>query len=114
MRAASGPPSIVQGNRSRKPATSSRTATPRCSSRSASFSAPSLGVVIQITPLLRSVKPDSDVWRKLRAHGCFGDRVVGDASFLQRSCLLQPCGSERSEEHTSELQSRENLVCRLL
>src|SRR5207302_8849465 len=24
------------------------------------------------------------------------------------------CGSGRSEEHTSELQSRENLVCRLL
>src|SRR6266511_5330205 len=24
------------------------------------------------------------------------------------------CGSPRSEEHTSELQSRENLVCRLL
>src|SRR5690606_41488185 len=25
-----------------------------------------------------------------------------------------PCGLGRSEEHTSELQSRENLVCRLL
>src|SRR5690606_41315712 len=25
-----------------------------------------------------------------------------------------PAGPERSEEHTSELQSRENLVCRLL
>src|SRR5690606_41142539 len=25
-----------------------------------------------------------------------------------------PAGRERSEEHTSELQSRENLVCRLL
>src|SRR5690606_41732600 len=27
---------------------------------------------------------------------------------------LQPARSSRSEEHTSELQSRENLVCRLL
>src|SRR5690606_39817394 len=27
---------------------------------------------------------------------------------------LSPLSSERSEEHTSELQSRENLVCRLL
>src|SRR5690606_39826077 len=27
-------------------------------------------------------------------------------------CLM--CGAVRSEEHTSELQSRENLVCRLL
>src|SRR5690606_40664076 len=30
-----------------------------------------------------------------------------------RSCQSL-CGSTRSEEHTSELQSRENLVCRLL
>src|SRR5690606_41983830 len=29
-------------------------------------------------------------------------------------CMLQAAASERSEEHTSELQSRENLVCRLL
>src|SRR5436309_5947877 len=28
--------------------------------------------------------------------------------------LLAPSGAARSEEHTSELQSRENLVCRLL
>src|SRR5690606_41911984 len=27
---------------------------------------------------------------------------------------LAACGRKRSEEHTSELQSRENLVCRLL
>src|SRR5690606_41358528 len=27
---------------------------------------------------------------------------------------IHRCGSRRSEEHTSELQSRENLVCRLL
>src|SRR5690606_40732347 len=32
------------------------------------------------------------------------------------SAWISPCltGWERSEEHTSELQSRENLVCRLL
>src|SRR5215475_15833864 len=28
--------------------------------------------------------------------------------------FLRPCSAPRSEEHTSELQSRENLVCRLL
>src|SRR5436309_8589431 len=33
-------------------------------------------------------------------------RIVDDA--------LRPQGHRRSEEHTSELQSRENLVCRLL
>src|SRR5690606_42047436 len=38
--------------------------------------------------------------------------------FLCFNCLVQPIGItaafHRSEEHTSELQSRENLVCRLL
>src|SRR5690606_41187121 len=32
----------------------------------------------------------------------------------QRPDRHQPVGAVRSEEHTSELQSRENLVCRLL
>src|SRR6202044_864305 len=31
-----------------------------------------------------------------------------------RGCTLMPPRPPRSEEHTSELQSRENLVCRLL
>src|SRR5690606_38315568 len=31
-----------------------------------------------------------------------------------RTAWKQPANSARSEEHTSELQSRENLVCRLL
>src|SRR5690606_21634601 len=33
---------------------------------------------------------------------------------LQRPLVRPPAGALRSEEHTSELQSRENLVCRLL
>src|SRR3712207_8210459 len=41
----------------------------------------------------------------LRLLGCFGDRA--DA------CRLL-CARDRSEEHTSELQSRQYLVCRLL
>src|SRR5690606_41326535 len=39
------------------------------------------------------------------------DRVDRDLAQLR---LRQPGGDARSEEHTSELQSRENLVCRLL
>src|SRR2546422_6320499 len=31
-----------------------------------------------------------------------------------RRCFLRPCWVSRSEEHTSELQSRLHLVCRLL
>src|SRR5207302_9969761 len=38
-------------------------------------------------------------------------RTCGRARQPKRSTLLRP---PRSEEHTSELQSRENLVCRLL
>src|SRR5436309_5027471 len=33
---------------------------------------------------------------------------------LPGPCVLWPGPAARSEEHTSELQSRENLVCRLL
>src|SRR5207302_2706243 len=36
------------------------------------------------------------------------------AKCLDRSRRVRPRSSSRSEEHTSELQSRENLVCRLL
>src|SRR6266511_805896 len=34
--------------------------------------------------------------------------------YFQEGLGCQPCWDQRSEEHTSELQSRENLVCRLL
>src|SRR5690606_41670244 len=37
--------------------------------------------------------------------------IVGDTTFELRA---ERSGEGRSEEHTSELQSRENLVCRLL
>src|SRR5690606_39877544 len=42
-------------------------------------------------------------------------RASGDASRNARASWSISCfGPSRSEEHTSELQSRENLVCRLL
>src|SRR5690606_40382211 len=43
----------------------------------------------------------------LFASGFLLSHFIGDRPFVQRML-------ERSEEHTSELQSRENLVCRLL
>src|SRR5690606_40955670 len=45
--------------------------------------------------------------------GGTGEGMIGFSSAGRRTTtrLLDP---ERSEEHTSELQSRENLVCRLL
>src|SRR5688572_32785706 len=44
-----------------------------------------------------------------REQACRGRGAGGDARFPRR--LFQPV---RSEEHTSELQSQSNLVCRLL
>src|SRR5690606_39918898 len=35
-------------------------------------------------------------------------------AYADQACSSQSVESPRSEEHTSELQSRENLVCRLL
>src|SRR2546430_9735527 len=34
--------------------------------------------------------------------------------YLYEECKITASGHERSEEHTSELQSQSNLVCRLL
>src|SRR5258707_8622335 len=51
-----------------------------------------------------------------RLHTLMGD-VLKDGPFeLQASMLrtLDQAGQRRSEEHTSELQSRQYLVCRLL
>src|SRR2546430_9029542 len=44
---------------------------------------------------------------------CFVCRDVGDALTLAR-WIGERVGEMRSEEHTSELQSQSNLVCRLL
>src|SRR2546422_7603360 len=42
------------------------------------------------------------------------DRVLPDAREVLVTCRLRPSATLRSEEHTSELQSRLHLVCRLL
>src|SRR5690606_41925467 len=44
---------------------------------------------------------------------CSGSHIWIAPSRSRRSCVRPPV-ARRSEEHTSELQSRENLVCRLL
>src|SRR5690242_9338329 len=50
--------------------------------------------------------------RAPRATDAFGSLVFNDA--VQQSRLPKPVYHARSEEHTSELQSHVNLVCRLL
>src|SRR5436309_8572917 len=48
---------------------------------------------------------------KRRAHLKWEAASTGDTFYLERA---ERSAEDRSEEHTSELQSRENLVCRLL
>src|SRR2546428_8499729 len=68
--------------------------------------------------------PYTTLFRSSRSKGMGRHRAVGfSTSSLPRSCV-QPdgprdgrdatIGLNRSEEHTSELQSRSDLVCRLL
>src|SRR5690606_40091352 len=47
-------------------------------------------------------------------NGNIGRLQPGGFCYPRRHRMLQQQRSGRSEEHTSELQSRENLVCRLL
>src|SRR5690606_39815481 len=49
----------------------------------------------------------NNLWSKLYSYATFIQAI----SNTKKTC---PSGKKRSEEHTSELQSRENLVCRLL
>src|SRR5438132_4760740 len=66
---------------------------------------PPISTLFPYTTLFRSVR------RILRQHGGQGGRLSGFA------CVLRLGGRfwrERSEEHTSELQSHSDLVCRLL
>src|SRR3712207_8770246 len=50
----------------------------------------------------------------LTRSGGFSVRNDSSRSRLSRSRLITSLGTSRSEEHTSELQSRQYLVCRLL
>src|SRR2546427_2927374 len=51
--------------------------------------------------------------RRARRPGRGGNHAQSRPHALDRSPVVGPC-TNRSEEHTSELQSQSNLVCRLL
>src|SRR5690606_41315000 len=57
-------------------------------------------------------RPAGELGRVHRAEVDGVVRVEPEAG--QREAGVDAAGPDRSEEHTSELQSRENLVCRLL
>src|SRR3712207_9240080 len=78
---------------------------------------PPRSTLFPYTTLFRSARP---CLRALRAARCLPGRDFGPVlldAFLRFAASLAGRGggrSQRSEEHTSELQSRQYLVCRLL
>src|SRR2546427_9530196 len=85
---------------------------------------PPRSTLFPYTTLFRSPGRDADLLLhevEVRAH--LGDRVLDlDAGVhlheIERPVFVEQeldrAGADRSEEHTSELQSQSNLVCRLL
>src|SRR5690606_39348269 len=69
-------------------------------------------IVVTDSQEIESVVTDlGPVLRSRREHTCGTDRIAEFASQFEADIIFNV---QRSEEHTSELQSRENLVCRLL
>src|SRR5436309_14869628 len=67
-------------------------------------------------PPISTLFPYTTLFRSACQPGFFSERPARPAAAPGRQ-FLRPgaaAGRARSEEHTSELQSRENLVCRLL
>src|SRR5437870_7300101 len=57
----------------------------------------------------------SGIGRSVDRHADLGPRRHADREYPDAVALTPDCGrADRSEEHTSELQSRGHLVCRLL
>src|SRR5690606_41426911 len=56
----------------------------------------------------------SDLWAPISMPAKVFMGFISTACWVQSAPVPRPRTSYRSEEHTSELQSRENLVCRLL
>src|SRR5256885_9188082 len=77
---------------------------------------PPRSTLFPYTTLFRSLRRR---WMEALAHRgrcprCSGDRVWRNGVRLRKATVLDGDRAVRSEEHTSELQSPCNLVCRLL
>src|SRR5258708_31969218 len=74
---------------------------------------PPRSTLFPYTTLFRSciaalaVQPRQPCWRT-------PFRLLPDLAWLCSPCISPQCRLDRSEEHTSELQSPDHLVCRLL
>src|SRR3712207_8173858 len=82
---------------------------------------PPRSTLFPYTTLFRSLQSsfveNQDRSLLLKVTGCVKDEAVkqiGDDGVSQAATIKTGVASVRSEEHTSELQSRQYLVCRLL
>src|SRR5690606_7647546 len=69
-----------------------------------------LRLCVERTLQRQQLQEELAYYRRLLDEGEFHGMIGGSSAMRQLFALLR----QRSEEHTSELQSRENLVCRLL
>src|SRR3712207_9529893 len=76
---------------------------------------PPRSTLFPYTTLFRSLHRAYELWRELeRESGEELLRITGVVSVGQEASEIISGTQRRSEEHTSELQSRQYLVCRLL
>src|SRR3712207_7340585 len=86
---------------------------------------PPRSTLFPYTTLFRSIRVTSDILGGRVQHDIGaeiqrplavgrGEGIVDDRHGAALACDLRDGGDVRSEEHTSELQSRQYLVCRLL
>src|SRR5690606_40676842 len=72
------------------------------------------GLGVAVGPVRRAEQQRRSPHQRV-AHRCPASCARWSASLIHMStCRVATATTTRSEEHTSELQSRENLVCRLL
>src|SRR2546430_7881442 len=75
---------------------------------------PPRSTLFPYTTLFRSLDQPPGAGADLLEHGRFSDSRQRNDPGDQRGAGWDEAVSPRSEEHTSELQSQSNLVCRLL
>src|SRR2546422_6350626 len=78
---------------------------------------PPRSTLFPYTTLFRSrrwIPERSRAWRSRRGGGGVSRAIPGRFLSQRRAGVRAVVGRQRSEEHTSELQSRLHLVCRLL
>src|SRR5262249_62353572 len=78
------------------------------------YQSPDSGGGKKVTGLQPGGAPHREPPAQVGLHRQVAVQVLADLDLEQVVALLRPLRGERSEEHTSELQSLTNLVCRLL